>query len=97
MNRARSIALVTGAGGGIGGAIAERLVEDSWAVLSVDKHADGDTPRQHLFDDANKTIGTLFTDCVNVGASARVLAATLQCTATDRFHDGQIVLAGVSR
>lgn len=62
-----------------------------------DRLATGDRvlTRQHLFDDANKTIGTLYTDCVNVGASARVFAATLQCTATYRFDDGQLVLTGV--
>ena len=62
-----------------------------------DRLATGDRllTRQHLFDDANHAIGTLFTDCVNVGAAARVFAATLQCTATYRFADGQLVLTGV--
>jgi hypothetical protein len=62
-----------------------------------DRLATGDRllTRQHLFDDANKAIGTLFTDCVNLGGSARVFAATLQCTASYRFDDGQIVLTGL--
>jgi hypothetical protein len=62
-----------------------------------DRLATGDRllTRQRLFDDAKRTIGTLFTDCVNVGASARVFAATLQCIATYRFDDGQVVLSGL--
>jgi hypothetical protein len=62
-----------------------------------DRLATGDRllTRQHLFDDASKAIGTLFTDCVNVGSPARVFAATLQCSATYRFGDGQVVLTGV--
>jgi hypothetical protein len=65
--------------------------------MKGDRLATGDRllTRQHLFDDANKAIGTLFTDCVNVGAPARVFAATLQCTATYRFDDGQVVLTGL--
>jgi Allene oxide cyclase barrel like domain len=62
-----------------------------------DRLAPGDRlrTRQRLFDDANRPIGALFTDCVNVGASARVFAATLQCVATYRFADGQVVLTGL--
>ena len=53
--------------------------------------------RQALFDASGKSIGTLFTDCVNLGAPAKVFAATLQCTASYRFADGQLVAAGVER
>lgn len=52
--------------------------------------------RQALFDTANKPIGTLFTDCVNLGPTAPIFfKATLQCTVTYRFGDGQVVAAGL--
>ena len=51
--------------------------------------------RQAIFDAAGKPSGTLFTDCANVGAPAAVFKATLQCTTTYRFANGQIVAAGV--
>jgi hypothetical protein len=43
------------------------------------------------------SVGTLFTDCVNVGGAAEVFKATLQCTSTYRFKDGEVVSAGVVR
>lgn len=51
--------------------------------------------RQGMFDERDAPIGTLTTDCVNVGATAPVFKATLQCTSIYRFRDGQIVSAGV--
>lgn len=51
--------------------------------------------RQAIFDAANAPTGTLFTDCANVGPAAAVFQATLQCTATYRFRDGQIASAGI--
>ena len=54
------------------------------------------TTRQTLFDASNKRIGTLYTDCVNLGATASLFKATLQCTATYRLGDGQIVIAGIA-
>jgi hypothetical protein len=53
--------------------------------------------RQALFDADSKRIGTLYTDCVNVGGPARVFAATLQCTASYRFADGQFSTVGAIR
>ena len=50
---------------------------------------------QRLFNDSDDAVGTLSTDCVNVGASAHVFKATLQCTSTYRFKDGEVVTAGV--
>ena len=64
-----------------------------------DRLATGDRvlTRQRLFDEANKAIGTLFTDCVNVGAAARVVSATLQCTASYQLAGGELVAMGVIR
>jgi 3-hydroxybutyrate dehydrogenase len=42
------VALVTGAAGGIGRAVAERLVDDGWQVLSVDLVAAEDGPGEML-------------------------------------------------
>jgi hypothetical protein len=53
--------------------------------------------RQALFDAERKRVGTLYTDCVNVGGSARVFAATLLCTASYRFADGQFSTLGSIR
>ncbi|HEX8857370.1 MAG TPA: hypothetical protein VF752_17380 [Thermoleophilaceae bacterium] len=50
---------------------------------------------QAMFDGDNRPLGTLYTDCVNAGRAARVFNATLQCTSTYRFSDGQVVSAGV--
>ncbi len=66
------------------------------ASTKGDRLATGDrvVTRQALFDTANKPIGTLFTDCANLGLAAPVFKATLQCTVTYRFRDGQVVAAG---
>lgn len=67
------------------------------ASTKGDRLATGDRvlTRQALFDTANKPIGTLFTDCANLGPRAQVFKATLQCTVTYRFRDGQVVAAGL--
>jgi hypothetical protein len=64
-----------------------------------DRLATGDRvlTRQGLFDSHDKPMGTLFTNCTNVGRPAQVFAATLQCTASYRFADGQLVAIGVIR
>jgi hypothetical protein len=51
--------------------------------------------RQALFAENGTAVGTLFTDCVNVGRAAEVFEATLQCVSTYRFKDGEVVSAGV--
>ncbi|MDQ3632164.1 MAG: hypothetical protein M3417_13020 [Actinomycetota bacterium] len=53
--------------------------------------------RQELYDARNRRIGTLYTDCANVGGTAKVFKATLQCVVTYRFGDGQVEAAGVAR
>ena len=53
--------------------------------------------QQALFNESDARVGTLFTDCVNVGHKAAVFRAVLQCTATYRFRDGQVVASGVVR
>ena len=40
-------------------------------------------------------LGTAYSECVNVGARAKGEQATLQCTQTYKFKDGQIVTTGV--
>jgi hypothetical protein len=49
--------------------------------------------RQALFAENGSAVGTLFTDCVNVGRAAEVFEATLQCVSTYRFKDGEVVSA----
>jgi hypothetical protein len=51
--------------------------------------------RQALFAEDGSAVGTLFTDCANVGRAADVFKATLQCVSTYRFKDGEVVSAGV--
>jgi hypothetical protein len=51
--------------------------------------------RQALFDERDRPVGSLATDCVNVGAKAEVFKATLQCLSTYRLKGGEIVSAGV--
>jgi hypothetical protein len=53
--------------------------------------------RQALSDENGHALGTLFTDCTNVGRPAQVFKATLQCTSTYRLRDGAVVSAGVVR
>jgi|SRR5215218_4978144 len=53
--------------------------------------------RQALSDDKGGALGALFTDCANVGRPAAVFKATLQCTSTYRFKDGEVIAAGVVR
>jgi hypothetical protein len=64
-----------------------------------DRLATGDRVLTHqlLFDANDRPIGSLFTDCVNVGSAARVFGATLQCTASYRLAGGQLVATGVAR
>jgi hypothetical protein len=53
--------------------------------------------RQRLFDERDKSIGTLYTDCVNVGRPGRVFQATLLCSASYRFAGGQFATVGSIR
>jgi hypothetical protein len=53
--------------------------------------------RQALFNESREAVGRLFTDCANVGRAASVFKATLECTSTYRFEDGEVVSAGVVR
>lgn len=53
--------------------------------------------RQAMFDESNRRIGTLVSDCVGVGRTAPLFKTTLQCTASYRLKDGQVVAAGAVR
>jgi hypothetical protein len=52
---------------------------------------------QRLYDQSSKRIGTLYTDCVNVGPAAHVYRATLLCTASYRLTEGQFATVGAIR
>jgi hypothetical protein len=52
---------------------------------------------QRLYDESATRIGTLYTDCVNVGAAAHVYKATLLCTASYRLGQGQFATVGAIR
>jgi hypothetical protein len=62
-----------------------------------DMLAPGDalTVRFAMFSADGAAVGTVYADCVNVGPKARSQKATLQCTQTYRFNDGQVVAQGV--
>lgn len=51
--------------------------------------------RQGMFAKSGRSLGTLYTDCTNVGPTAAVFTATLQCAATYRFAKGQLSAMGV--
>lgn len=51
--------------------------------------------RQGMFAKSGRSLGTLYTDCTNVGPTAAVFAATLQCTATYRFAAGELIAVGI--
>ena len=51
--------------------------------------------RLKMTSPSGTALGTAYTDCVNVGVRAKGEQATLQCTQTYKFKDGQIVTAGV--
>ncbi|MGI8622876.1 MAG: allene oxide cyclase barrel-like domain-containing protein [Solirubrobacteraceae bacterium] len=63
-----------------------------------DKLAMGDAvvTRQSMKDDDGRALGTLFTDCTNVGAKAPVFKAKLECLMTYKFSDGEVTAAGVA-
>jgi hypothetical protein len=52
---------------------------------------------QRLYNESAKRIGTLYTDCVNVGSAAHVYKATLLCTASYRLTEGQFATIGAIR
>ncbi len=53
------------------------------------------TVRFAMFSPDGAGVGMAYGDCVNVGRKARNEKATLQCTQTYDFDDGQVVTAGV--
>lgn len=75
------------------------IAKDDVAPKSRSKVSLGDRliTRQSLYDANRKAVGTLYTDCSGVGPTKPVFGATLQCLATYRFGDGQIVAAGTTR
>ncbi|MFL5825201.1 MAG: allene oxide cyclase barrel-like domain-containing protein [Thermoleophilaceae bacterium] len=48
---------------------------------------------QALFSESGNRVGTLFTDCVGVGRTAQLFKATLLCSSTYRFRDGDVMTA----
>jgi hypothetical protein len=75
---------------------AETVVHRSKSAKG-EKLATGDRvlTRQSMKGADGKRLGTLYTDCVNVGPKRNVFKAELQCEITYKFHDGQVVGAGV--
>jgi hypothetical protein len=64
-----------------------------------DRLAPGDAvlTRLAMFSPDGAALGSAYSECVNVGAKADALKATLQCAQTYKFKDGQIVTVGVVR
>lgn len=50
---------------------------------------------QALSSPEGAALGTLRTDCTNIGKKAPVFKATMQCLTTYRLNDGQVIAAGV--
>ena len=77
--------------------ISTKFVQHAKATKGI-QLAPGDSivTRQSLFDDSDMRVGTLFTDCTNVGAKAQVFRAALSCNLTYRLASGDIVGSGVA-
>ncbi|MDQ6777619.1 MAG: hypothetical protein M3071_15715 [Actinomycetota bacterium] len=75
------------------------VVKDDLPPKSESKVSLGDRliTRQSLFDANKKALGTLYTDCSGVGPTKPLFDATLECSATYRFNDGQVVTSGATR
>lgn len=53
--------------------------------------------RQAMFDEQDRRVGTLYTDCAATGPTAPLFEGQLQCNSSWSFKDGQIVGEGVIR
>ena len=71
------VAIVTGAGSGIGRAIAVRLARDEAAIAVLDLNGDGAAETAKLITDAGGTALALTVDCSNE-AAIKVAAATIR-------------------
>jgi hypothetical protein len=61
--------------------------------LSIGDHV---LSRQAMFE-GKARVGTLFLDCSSLGPTSPIATAWLQCTATYRFKDGEIIVTGTEQ
>ena len=90
---ANKVALVTGAGQGIGEAIAKRLAKDGFSVVLVARHMD---KLQEVADEIKKNGGEAFPVTADVSKREEVFAAVQK--AVDQYGDFNVIVnnAGVA-
>lgn len=92
----RSVALITGAAGGLGAGAAERLVSDGWAVLLFDRNPDVAKTARRL-EDVSASGGTAWSHVGDVATAADLEAAVDRLRSEFGGIDLAVANAGIAR